>query len=159
MAVDDVSFIRVTGEECSRGILVQQMIDFYQAKLRAGETRVTDFNEGSEIRNLLESFAVDLYVLMEETDAVAKHCFVETAEGEWLDKHGSNPLINLPRETGASSTGYVVFSIPAAATGDVLVPVDTIVVSPYDNLGWPSRNTRLRLREQPKQSTWPDIIH
>ena len=134
MAVDDVSFIRVTGEECSRGILVQQMIDFYQAKLRAGETRVTDFNEGSEIRNLLESFAVDLYVLMEETDAVAKHCFVETAEGEWLDKHGSNPLINLPRETGASSTGYVVFSIPSAATGDVLVPVDTIVVSSVTGL-------------------------
>ena len=129
MAVDDVSFIRITGEECSRSILVQQMIDYYQLKLGVGDTRVTDFNEGSEIRNLLESFAVDIYTLMEETDEVAKHCFVETAEGEWLDKHGSNPLIGLPRETGAESTGYVTFSIPSATTADVVVPIDTVLVN------------------------------
>lgn len=134
MAVDDVSFIRITGEECSRSILVQQMIDYYQLKLAAGETRVTDFNEGSEIRTLLESFAVDLYTLMEETDMVARHCFVETADGEWLDKHGANPLIGLPRETGAESTGYVVFSIPGVATGDVVIPIDTIVVSEVTGL-------------------------
>lgn len=129
MAVDDVSFIRITGEECSRSILVQQMIDFYQLKLGVGETRVTDFNEGSEIRNLLESFAVDLYTLLEETDNVAKECFVETASGEWLDKHGSNPLLGLPRELGAVANGYVTFTIPAATTSDVVVPTDTVLVS------------------------------
>ena len=30
MSVDDVSFYTINGEEISRGILVQQMIDFYQ---------------------------------------------------------------------------------------------------------------------------------
>lgn len=134
MAIDDVSFYRITGEECSRSILVQQMIDFYQLKLRVGETRVTDFNEGSEIRTLLESFAVDMYTLIEEQDEVAKHCFVETAEGEWLDKHGSNPLIGLPRETGVASQGFVTFTIPAATTGEVVVPIDTILVSEVTGL-------------------------
>lgn len=105
------------------------MIDFYQLKLGVGETRVTDFNEGSEIRNLLESFAVDLYTLLEETDNVAKECFVETASGEWLDKHGSNPLLGLPRELGAVANGYVTFTIPAATTSDVVVPTDTVLVS------------------------------
>ena len=88
MAVDDVSFYNINGEEVSRSILVQQMINFYQSKLQIGDTRITDFNEGSEIRTLLESFAVDLYTLMEEVDDVSRICFVETAEGEWLDKHG-----------------------------------------------------------------------
>ena len=129
MAVDDVSFLNIKGEEVSRSILVQQMIDFYQGKLQIGETRITDFNEGSEIRTLLESFAVDLYTLMEEVDDVSRICFVETADGEWLDKHGSNPLLNLPRETGEMSTGTVVFTIPAATTSDVMIPIDTILVS------------------------------
>lgn len=129
MAVDDVSFLNINGNEVSRSILVQQMIDFYQAKLKVGETKITDFNEGSEIRTLLESFAVDLYTLMEETDDVSRICFVETADGEWLDKHGANPLLNLPRETGEMSTGTVVFTIPAATTSEVIIPIDTIVIS------------------------------
>lgn len=129
MSVDDVSFVTVNGEEVSRGILVQQMINFYQQKLRVGDTRVTDFNEGSEIRTLLESFAVDLYTLMEEMDDVTRIAFVETADGEWLDKHGSNPLVSLPRELGQKATGTVVFTIPEETTGVVVVPIDTILVS------------------------------
>ena len=129
MAVDDVSFYNINGEEVSRSILVQQMINFYQSKLQIGDTRITDFNEGSEIRNLLESFAVDLYTLMEEVDDVSRICFVETAEGEWLDKHGANPLINLPRETGEMAKGTVTFSIAEATTSEVVVPIDTILVS------------------------------
>ena len=129
MAVDDVSFYNINGEEVSRSILVQQMINFYQSKLQIGDTRITDFNEGSEIRTLLESFAVDLYTLMEEVDDVSRICFVDTAEGEWLDKHGANPLINLPRETGEMSKGTVTFSIAEATTSEVVVPIDTILVS------------------------------
>ena len=129
MAVDDVSFFRVTGEEVSRSILVQQMIDFYQAKLVVGETKVTDFNEGSEIRNLLESFAVDIYTLMEEDDDVTRICFVDTADGEWLDKHGANPWMNLPRELGEPSTGIVTFTIPETTTSEVVIPADTVLVS------------------------------
>lgn len=129
MAVDDVSFYTVTGEEISRGILVQQMIDFYQLALSVGDTKITDFNEGSEIRTLLESIAVDVYALMEETDEVSRIAFVETADGEWLDKHGSNPLIGLPRELGQVSTGTVTFTIPEATTSEVVIPIDTIVIS------------------------------
>ena len=129
MAVEDVSFYTVTGEEISRGILVQQMIDFYQLALSVGDTKITDFNEGSEIRTLLESIAVDVYALMEEADEVSRIAFVETADGEWLDKHGSNPLIGLPRELGQVSTGTVTFTIPEATTSEVVIPIDTIVIS------------------------------
>ena len=129
MAVDDVSFINVLGEEVSRSNLVQQMIDFYNLKLQAGETRVTDFNEGSEIRNLLESIAVDVYNIMEEDDAVARIAFVETADAEWLDKHGANPFVALPRNQGEVATGYVTFTIPSAESSDVTIPGGTIISS------------------------------
>lgn len=129
MSVDDVSFYTINGEEISRGILVQQMIDFYQQKLTVGDTRITDFNEGSEIRTLLESFAVDIYTLMEETDDVSRIAFVETADGEWLDKHGANPLVSLPRELGEKATGTVTFTIPESTTSEVVIPIDTIVIS------------------------------
>jgi uncharacterized phage protein gp47/JayE len=129
MAVEDVSFYNIKGEEVSRGILVQAMIDYYQEKLALGETKVTDFNEGSEIRNLIEGQAVQVYVLMQEEDDVSRICFVETADGEWLDKHGSNPLLKIPRELGQAATGTVTFSIPEATTSDVVVPIDTIVIS------------------------------
>lgn len=129
MAVDDVSFINVLGEEVSRSSLVQQMIDFYDLKLQVGETRVTDFNEGSEIRNLLESVAVDVYNIMEEDDAVARIAFVETADGEWLDRHGANPFVALPRNQGEVATGYVTFTIPSVESSDVTIPGGTIVSS------------------------------
>ena len=129
MAVDDVSFMNVLGEEVSRSNLVQQMIDFYNLKLQVGETRVTDFNEGSEIRNLLESIAVDVYNIMEEDDSVARIAFIETADAEWLDKHGANPFVNLPRNQGEVATGYVTFTIPSAQASDVTIPGGTIVSS------------------------------
>lgn len=129
MAVDEESFYNILGEEINRSTLVEQMIDFYALKLEVGDTRVTDFNEGSEIRNLLEAISVDLYYMMEEQNELSLIAFIDTAEGEWLDKHGANPFINLPRDTGMESTGYVVFSIPDASTEDLVIPEETIIVS------------------------------
>lgn len=134
MAIDDISFYTLTGEEISRGSLVEQMINYYNLKLEAGETRVTDFNEGSEIRNLLEAFAVDLYILMQEENELTSIGFVDTAEGEWLDKHGANPFINLPRDLGTEANGFVTFTIPAELTTEVIVPDGTIVVASESGL-------------------------
>ena len=126
-AVDDVSFYNIFGEEVSRLGLVQQMVDYYSEKLEVGETRVTDFNEGSEIRNLLEAFAVDIYSLMEDQYELSKIAFISTAYGEWLDLHGENPLIQCPRNQGTESIGIVTFTIPQVSTGDFIIPEGTIV--------------------------------
>ena len=91
LPITDESFYNIVGNEISRTILVQQMIDYYNEKLEIGETRVTDFNEGSEIRNLLESIAVDLYTLMEDQYELSKIAFITTSDGEWLDLHVANP--------------------------------------------------------------------
>lgn len=129
MPIEEDSFYDVEGYEVSRTNLVQQMIQYYEEKLEIGETRVTDFEEGSEIRNLLESIAIDVYNLMEEQNELTKVAFVETAEGEWLDKHGANPFINLPRNPGEYATGFVTFTIPEVQAEDILIPIETVVAS------------------------------
>lgn len=129
MAIDDISFYNLIGEEITRTGIVEQMINYYMLKLEAGETRVTDFNEGSEIRNLLEAFAVDLYMLLEEQNELTSIGFIDSADGEWLDKHGANPFIKLPRDTGSESVGFVTFSIPEAEATDTTISEGTIVVS------------------------------
>ena len=129
MALNDESFYNVFGEEISRTGLVEQMVGYYQLKFAAGETDVNDFSEGSEIRNLLESFAVDLYVLMSLENDVAKQAFVDTATGEWLDKIGLHPFVNLARDTGKVSEGTVTFSLPSNVVTDYVVPEGTTLVS------------------------------
>ena len=134
LPIEEDIFYDVNGYEVSRTNLVQQMIQYYDEKLSIGETRVTDFNEGSEIRNLLEAIAVDVYNLMEDRQLLTEIAFVETANGEWLDKHGANPFIQLSRNDGVEATGFVTFSIPEVTTSDVVIPVGTIVVSTDNSL-------------------------
>lgn len=129
MAVDDESFYNVLGEEVSREIIVNEMINFYSLLREIGDTNVTDFNEGSEIRNILEGVAVIGYWLLEYTDNSSRTAFVSTAEGELLDMHGANPWIKLPRDTGSESTGYVTFTIPEASSEDLVIAEGTTVVS------------------------------
>ena len=140
MAIDDVSFYTLTGEEINRSYLVEQMINYYNMKLEVGETKVTDFNEGSEIRNLLEAIAVDMYVLMEEENQLTAMGFVHTAEGEFLDMHGANPFINLPREEGSESSGFVIFSTDEPVLSETIIPEGTIVINSETGLEYSTLN-------------------
>ena len=134
MAIEEETFYNVIGEEINRTNILNQMIGFYNLLLEVGQTKVTDFNEGSEIRNLLESVAVLGYYTMEDQNELSKIAFPDTAEGEWLDKHGANPFIQIERDTGNEAKGYVIFTIPNASTDDIVIPEETIVVSTESGL-------------------------
>ena len=54
MPLENESFYNLLGDEISRESIVEKMIEYYNQKLEIGETKVTDFNEGSEIRNLFD---------------------------------------------------------------------------------------------------------
>ena len=128
-SLNDESFYNILGEEISRNGLVQQMINFYGLLLEVGETRITDFNEGSEIRNFLETIAVDHYVILEDQNEHAKITFIDTAYGEWLDKHGQHPAIRLERNQGAEAVGEVTFTIPSVSAEQTIIPEGTLLAS------------------------------
>ena len=128
-SLNDESFYNILGEEISRNGLVQQMINFYGLLLEVGETRITDFNEGSEIRNFLETLAVDHYVILEDQNEHAKITFIDTAYGEWLDKHGLHPAIRLERNQGNEAVGEVTFTIPSVSTEQTIIPEGTLLAS------------------------------
>lgn len=128
-SLNDESFYNIQGEEISRNGLTQEMINFYGLLLNVGETRITDFNEGSEIRNLLESIAVDHYAILDDQNEHAKITFIDTAYGEWLDKHGNHPAIKLERNQGVEAVGEVTFTIPAVSTEQTIIPEGTLLAS------------------------------
>lgn len=129
MALEEISFYNVNGDEVNLSNLVEQAINYYEMKLEVGETRLTDFNEGSEIRNLLEAFAVLIFALMEEQYESTKIAFIQTSYGTWLDRIGENPFINLPRIEGDVSKGTVTFTLATAQTEEYVIPDETILLS------------------------------
>lgn len=134
MPLEEVSFRNIVGEEVNLTNLVLQMIDYYDMKREIGETRLTDFNEGSEIRNLLEAYAVLVYAYLEDMNEAGKLPFIELSSGVYLDRIGANPFINLPRVMGEVATGEVTFTLAEAQDTDVIIPAQTILEDSVNGL-------------------------
>lgn len=136
MVMGDTSFTTVTGEEISRTNIIQNMIDFYNEKYP--NAFITDFNEGSVIRNILESFAVEEYHILRVDNDINKVAFISTAIGNYLDLHGKD--MNAPRSNGKQAWGTVTFSIPQTETYEIVIPYNTILVSSETGLQFTTIN-------------------
>lgn len=123
MVLGEESFYTIDGAEVNRGTLVQRMIDYYNSKYP--DTQITDFNEGSEIRNLLESIAVDIYHMELDNQNILRACFLATSYGTYLDLFGEE--YHTPRDLGEQSRGVLTFSIPEATTTEILIPRGTSI--------------------------------
>ena len=114
------SFYTVNGDEISKESIVAEFINNYTGNL-------TDFNEGSKIRNLIEAFAVYAMGLEERLNDVLYIIDIMNADGEYLDLMASQPGIGMERITGVEATGYVVFSVANALLEELLIPEGTVV--------------------------------
>jgi hypothetical protein len=101
------SFYDVKGNEVSTEQIVSEFINNYTGSL-------TDFNEGSEIRNILEAFAVYAMGLEERINDNVYVMDVLNADGEYLDIIAEQPHIDMERNEGMEATGYVLFTIQTA---------------------------------------------
>ena len=72
------SFYDVKGNEVSKDGIVAEFIGNYQGNL-------TDFNEGSEIRNLIEAFATYAMGIEERINDTVYVMDIMNADGEYLD--------------------------------------------------------------------------
>ena len=124
MALGDESFYTVDGEEINRDVLVQKMIDFFNGKYP--DSDITDFNEGSQIRNALEALASLAFHIELNDNNILRAVFLSTSYGRYLDLFGEE--LNRPRDTGSVSTGTVVFTIPEAATQEIIIPDSTVLL-------------------------------
>ena len=122
-----MSFYNINNEEISQEGLLNELIGYYQSLNEAGKTKVDDFNEGSEVRTLLEVLSHLAYNILEEQNNTLTNHFINSAEDEYLDLLGSNPNVNLPRLAGTTATGLVKFSIPDIAIEEMIIPADLSV--------------------------------
>ena len=125
MPLGDEKFYTLTGQEIDRSVLVQNMIDYYNYKYP--DSQVTDFNEGSEIRNLLESIATDIFHMELNDTQLLNVAFLSTSYGSWLDLFGEE--LNTPREQGLQAQGTVTFSISEPVNYLITIPQYTNLVS------------------------------
>ena len=122
-----MSFYNINNEEVSQESILEDLIGYYQSLTESGKSKIDDFHEGSEVRNLLEVLSHLAYNILEEQNNTLSNHFINTAEGEYLDLLGANPNVNLPRVQGTTSTGLVKFSIPEALSEELTIPADTTV--------------------------------
>lgn len=137
MVMGDESFYNINGDQVNREILVQRMIDFYNNKYP--NTQITDFNEGSQIRDILESFSVDIFHLEWDNQNILRACFLATAYGQYLDLFGEE--YNTPRITANRAWGSVTFSISEPVNYLITIPQYTILVSSKTGLYYQTNMT------------------
>lgn len=133
----DYSFYSLNGEEVSRETLVQHMIDYYNNKYP--NVGITDFNEGSEVRNLLESIATDIFHMEMDNQLILRACFLATTYGTYLDLYGEE--YNTPRIQASQSWGTVTFSISEPVNYLITIPQYTILVSSKTGLYYQTNMT------------------
>lgn len=107
MSYSDEEFYSIDGKKITREYLVQKMIDFFNEKYPDAD--ITDFNDGSVIRNILESISADIFHLEYNNLLLLTQAFITTATGGYLDMHGKG--LNVTRGIALQAQGTVTFSI------------------------------------------------
>lgn len=90
-----------------------------------GRTPLTDANEGSVVRTLMEAFARELAVCYEQLDMVYQNAYMDTAAGAALDNVVA--LLGVQRRTGDRLEGMVTFSRNQPAPEDIHIPEGTLI--------------------------------
>lgn len=88
---------------------------------------LTDFEEGSVVRSLYESFAYELALLYEQLDLVYQAGFVDTAEGAHLDRVVA--VLGIKRNEPDFATGVVTFNRDKGLNEELVIPIGTLVTT------------------------------
>jgi uncharacterized phage protein gp47/JayE len=105
--------------------------DLYAAletDLRRRAPALTDWEEGSVVRSLFESFAYEMALLYEQMESVYNAGYVDTATGANLDRVVA--VLGITRNEPDFATGVVTFERDPGATASVTIPAGTLVTTP-----------------------------
>lgn len=115
------------GTTFTRSGIVEQSINFYKQAYQDELTNITDFSDGSEIRTLHESWAVELFSFYVEMERQAKMKFIRYASGNYLDEIACE--YHLSRKKAEIATGMVTFTTSATINGTSMnIPKGTVIL-------------------------------
>lgn len=114
-----------------------------EAQLRAPQ--LTDYHEGSVVRSLFESFAIELAMLYEQLDLVYQAGYVDTAEAANLDRVVA--VLGIKRNEPDYATGEVVFTRDPGSNEALIIPAGTLVTTEEDDNQDPPKKAYLTIEE------------
>ena len=117
-----MSFYDIYGNEVSIESIRDNLIAEYTGD-------ATDFEDGSQIKNLFTALAVVCYDIEDKLNDILLQVNIDTADGEYLDTIAEQPSINLSRNEGTTSTGTVIFTLNEAKNEDYLIEEGTLLIS------------------------------
>lgn len=121
----DDEFTTIDGLIVSQAEIVQRMVDYYKAAYGEGNTQITDFNEGSEVRNFLEAISISAYQLRYWIAFMVRQSFPQYAVKGYLDLLGV--MFNCYRKQAVKATTYETFTTPAIKSYNITIPKGTMV--------------------------------
>jgi uncharacterized phage protein gp47/JayE len=128
-------------EKKSFSNIYQRMV----ADTRQRIPQLTDFEEGSVIRSLYESFAYELAMLYEQMDLVYQAGFVDTADGANLDRVVA--VLGIKRNEPDFASGEVLFERDPGSDEAIIIPIGTLVTTEEDENQQPPKKAYLTTAE------------
>ena len=109
---------------------VQSIIDYYKGAYDEGKSQITDFNDGSNARNLVEAIGRKTYELRFLIDDMKRVAFPQYSRNNYLDLIGAEH--DCTRDPAKSATGTLTFQLAEAKTYDIALPAGTIITTEDD---------------------------
>lgn len=88
-------------------------------------------DDATDIGIRLKLLAGQLFSLSQNTEFVAKQLFLQTATGDYLDKHAE--MRGLSRKSATKAHGTVRFFTAQPATADIIIPAGTLCATAGEN--------------------------
>jgi len=111
---------------------VQSIIDYYKGAFDEGKSQITDFNDGSNARNLVEAIGRKSYELRYLIDDMKRVAFPQYSRNNYLDLIGAEH--DCQRDPAKSASGTLKFTLAEAKTYDIILAVGTIITTDDDDV-------------------------
>ena len=81
-------------------------------------------DDSSNVFKRLQAVASELFALSTYGDYIFKQAFIQTATGQYLDRHGQ--IRGCTRKTPSESTGILEFTVAEPVADDIIIPKGTV---------------------------------
>lgn len=98
--------------------IYDEMLSVFRRETGAEASAVSDLSVK------LYAVAAQVYALYVQAEWLSRQCFPQTAEGEYLDRHGT--VRGLERRQAVAAEGRIRFSVDTAVGTDLVIPVGTV---------------------------------